>query len=94
MHARIGAQDAVEKFVTVEAGVAKVGQQQPTAAAADALERLVGIGCCDRLVSEIVDQSGERVELRRIIVKNARSYRALDKRSLGGLGQNLSHVIG
>ena len=69
---RIEAQNAVEKVVPERPGVAQIRQQQPAAPIAHAVQRFVGVGRSNRLVSEIVDEGRKCVELLEILIENAR----------------------
>lgn len=91
VQARVGPECAVEKFVPVDSGI---GQQHAAASVAHTPQSFFGIRGHDGLVPELLHHRRQRLELRRIIVKNAGSQRARGRDDFRGFGVGVGHVRG
>ena len=91
VHARIGPQRAVEKIVTVDSGI---GEEHAAASVAHTPQGFFGIRGQDRCVPKLFHQRRQRFQLRRIIVENAGSQRALGRDDFRGFRVGVSHARG
>jgi hypothetical protein len=68
-----------------------VGEHQAAFAEAHELQRLIGVGRGDRLVTQVGNELRQHRELCWIVVQNTRSQRGFERDDLDGLRQGLDH---